>query len=73
MLEKNPDQRPSAKEALGHLWFKQDEKILQELLLMNNIVCSNDIVMTPPPNSAMVLNPKRFLGSNFGSGANSME
>lgn len=28
MLTKDPEKRPSAKQALGHAWFKQDEAIL---------------------------------------------
>jgi hypothetical protein len=36
MLEKNPDDRPTPKEALKHEWFKCDKNILKNLLGMNN-------------------------------------
>lgn len=44
MLKVDPNERPSAKEALSHPWFSQDLKILKELLFMNSVVGSNDRV-----------------------------
>jgi serine/threonine protein kinase len=41
MLDADPDHRPSAKEALEHEWFKQDKEILKELLIINDIMCTN--------------------------------
>jgi serine/threonine protein kinase len=42
ILEPDPDKRPTAKEALDHEWFKQDQEILKELLLVNDLMCSNN-------------------------------
>lgn len=41
MLEADPVKRPSAKEALDFEWFKQDKDILKELLIINDIMCTN--------------------------------
>jgi serine/threonine protein kinase len=41
MLEADPAKRPSAKEALDFEWFKQDKEILKELLIINDIMCTN--------------------------------
>jgi serine/threonine protein kinase len=41
MLEADPAKRPSAKEALDLEWFKQDKEILKELLIINDIMCTN--------------------------------
>lgn len=41
MLEADPANRPSAKEALDLEWFKQDKEILKELLIINDIMCTN--------------------------------
>ncbi len=39
MLSINPNNRPSAKEALNHMWFKCDQAIIQNLLAANeNII-----------------------------------
>ncbi len=37
MLEKDPLERPSPKEALKHAWFKSDKAILKNLLSVNDI------------------------------------
>ena len=42
MVEKNPKNRPTAKECLMHPWFEQDMAVLQQLLDINNIVCAQD-------------------------------
>lgn len=39
MLEKNQDRRPTAKEALLHVWFQSDVTILKDLLYINERVC----------------------------------
>jgi serine/threonine protein kinase len=38
MLEKDPDDRPTPKEALKHPWFKCDKEVLKNLLTMNDLV-----------------------------------
>jgi serine/threonine protein kinase len=35
MLQEDPSKRPSAKQALIHPWFKQDEEIIAQLLQAN--------------------------------------
>ena len=37
MLEKDPEDRPTPKEALKHDWFKCDNAILKNLLTINDI------------------------------------
>lgn len=41
MLEADPEERPSAKQAIGHQWFKCDKQVLRDLILYNSIVCSD--------------------------------
>ncbi len=43
MLAVNPDQRPSAEEALQHPWFKQDKEIISDLIAFNEALCINSI------------------------------
>jgi serine/threonine protein kinase len=38
MLEKDPEDRPTPKEALKHPWFKCDKNILKNLLNMNDLL-----------------------------------
>lgn len=40
LLSKEPEERPTAKEALLHPWFSEDMDVLKGLLQYNNIVCS---------------------------------
>ncbi len=54
MLGRDPLLRPSAAEALVHPWFKQDEAILRELLELNKLVCTID-VMNSVGNQAKLL------------------
>ena len=42
MLEIDPDNRPTPKEALKHPWFKCDIGILKRLLKMNTLICTNE-------------------------------
>ena len=42
MLEATPNERPTAKQALTHSWFKCDKQVLRDLLLYNSIVCSHN-------------------------------
>jgi serine/threonine protein kinase len=42
MLCPNPDERPTAAEALCHPWFKQDEDAIRALLSMNNDYATNN-------------------------------
>ncbi len=37
MLEKDPEDRPTPKEALKHEWFKCDKEVLKNLLSINDI------------------------------------
>lgn len=39
MLQADPDNRPSAHEALSHEWFCCDKVVLNKLLLLNDLVC----------------------------------
>lgn len=41
MLEAEPEERPSAKQCLGHAWFQCDKQILQDLLQYNQDMCSS--------------------------------
>jgi serine/threonine protein kinase len=38
MLERDPEERPTPKEALKHPWFKCDKEILKNLLSMNDLL-----------------------------------
>lgn len=40
MIEANPQDRPTAKQALKHPWFTQDKQILKDLLHINDLICS---------------------------------
>lgn len=50
MLKANPVDRPSAQEALQHVWFNNDKGIIRDLLLMNEIMCEDDKVQRPSQN-----------------------
>ena len=39
MIEADPMDRPTPKQALKHPWFTQDKQILKDLLKINNIIC----------------------------------
>ncbi len=39
MLKSNPDERPTAREALSHQWFNNDKDIIRDLLQMNEVMC----------------------------------
>lgn len=43
MLEAEPDDRPTAKQALRHHWFKCDKQVLRDLLLYNSVICSSNV------------------------------
>ena len=40
MIEAEPENRPSAKQALKHPWFTIDKHIIKELLAVNTLICS---------------------------------
>ena len=40
MIEVDPINRPSAKQALKHPWFTQDKQIIKDLLNINDLICS---------------------------------
>ncbi len=40
MLEADPDNRATAKQALKHHWFKCDKDVLRDLLKYNEVLCS---------------------------------
>jgi len=40
MIEVDPEDRPTPKEALKHPWFTQDKLIIKELLAVNNLICT---------------------------------
>jgi serine/threonine protein kinase len=44
MLNVNPYGRPTAREALKHPFFKQDEQIIQSLLLINDTYSKSNMV-----------------------------
>lgn len=44
MLEADPEKRPSAKEALGHAFFREDYEVLKDMLHLNRQVTQNIIV-----------------------------
>lgn len=46
MLEAEPEDRPTAKQALRHHWFKCDKQVLRDLLLYNSVVCSSNLDKT---------------------------
>ena len=39
MLKSDPDERPTAREALSHQWFNNDKDIIRDLLQMNDVMC----------------------------------
>jgi hypothetical protein len=39
MLEVDQKKRPTAREAVTHNWFKQDEEIIKEMLSLNQSIC----------------------------------
>jgi hypothetical protein len=43
MLAPNQIKRPTAREALGHLWFKQDEDVIKDLLIFNDNLTKNSL------------------------------
>lgn len=43
MLNSNPDQRPTASEALAHPWFNNEKDIIRDLLIMNEVMCEDAI------------------------------
>ncbi len=42
MLEKDPEDRPTPKEALKHQWFKCDKEVLKNLLSINDLTRKQD-------------------------------
>jgi serine/threonine protein kinase len=40
MIEAEPENRPTAKQALKHPWFTHDKHIIKELLAVNTLICS---------------------------------
>lgn len=40
MLEADPANRPNAKKALSHVWFKEDKQIVKVLLSINQEICT---------------------------------
>ncbi len=40
LLNSDPEKRPTAAEALQHDWFKNDKNIINDLLNVNNMICS---------------------------------
>lgn len=40
LILKDPNQRPTAKEALQHPWFNEDKEALEQALIINNCLCS---------------------------------
>lgn len=43
LLDRNPDFRPSAKEALEHPWFLQDREALMDSLYINSYLCQMEV------------------------------
>jgi len=43
MLESGPDDRPTAKQALRHHWFKCDRHVIRDLLIYNQVMVSGQI------------------------------
>ena len=39
MIEAEPENRPTAKQALKHPWFTHDKHIIKELLAVNTLIC----------------------------------
>ena len=44
MLNKNPQNRPSAHESLNHQWFKEDKSIIENLLAANTKIAKKQTV-----------------------------
>ena len=40
MLQQDPEKRPTAAQALEHEWFKCDEQVINQLLNVNQAICS---------------------------------
>lgn len=40
MLEKDPEDRPTTRDALKHPWFKEDKSIIKDLLMQNTKIIS---------------------------------
>lgn len=57
MLQPNPENRPSAREALQHQWFHSDKDIIRDLLQMNEIMCEE-----PGGNNGGRMNRNEQLG-----------
>ncbi len=39
LVMKDPEMRPTAKEALQHPWFTEDKEALEQALIINNFLC----------------------------------
>jgi serine/threonine protein kinase len=43
MLEADPEDRPTAKQALRHHWFKCDKQVIKDLLSYNEVICTGNL------------------------------
>ena len=53
MLESDPEDRPSASEALKHKWFMEDKHVIKTLL-KNNTLSNNEIMVKQELNRSII-------------------
>lgn len=64
MLESGPDDRPTAKQALRHHWFKCDKHVIRDLLIYNQVMVSGQIEAGPQFQDRGLSGMKSGLSSN---------
>lgn len=64
MLEIDPDDRPTPKEALKHEFFKEDKAILKDLIQMNNIRATGEVRKPLSPRKLMALDNASFINES---------